>query len=220
MSRNSPHHRELLAPSVKGNLRDGLSNAIGEAGAARPGPRSSDISSHFAAIYAIPDRGGSSDASNLDEVRQMETNAMLSPDRITDINLPGRRRHRLRRGAQGDRLYFGKLARPAGGRGHRPPPASVTPEDPHHLFRRWAGRRRRRPFKPCRPSPSTMRGRFCANPPASSMPPMSWACRDRAACTTCSSPHEAMSPGEWKARGGGLTLSYGFHPSQSRHSRW
>jgi AraC family transcriptional regulator, regulatory protein of adaptative response / methylated-DNA-[protein]-cysteine methyltransferase len=25
--------------------------------------------------------------------------------------------------------------------------------------------------------------------------------------------HEAMSPGEWKARGGGLTISYGFHPS-------
>ena len=25
--------------------------------------------------------------------------------------------------------------------------------------------------------------------------------------------HEAMSPGEWKSGGGGLTLSYGFHPS-------
>ncbi|PSC03322.1 6-O-methylguanine DNA methyltransferase [Alsobacter soli] len=25
--------------------------------------------------------------------------------------------------------------------------------------------------------------------------------------------HEAMSPGEWKARGEGVTLSYGFHPS-------
>ncbi len=25
--------------------------------------------------------------------------------------------------------------------------------------------------------------------------------------------HEAMSPGEWKARGEGLTVSYGFHPS-------
>ncbi|WP_377296732.1 methylated-DNA--[protein]-cysteine S-methyltransferase [Rhizobium sp. SGZ-381] len=25
--------------------------------------------------------------------------------------------------------------------------------------------------------------------------------------------HEAMSPGEWKAKGGGLTISYGFHPS-------
>jgi len=25
--------------------------------------------------------------------------------------------------------------------------------------------------------------------------------------------HEAMSPGEWKAKGAGLTLSYGFHPS-------
>lgn len=25
--------------------------------------------------------------------------------------------------------------------------------------------------------------------------------------------HEAMSPGEWKAKGGGLTMYYGFHPS-------
>lgn len=25
--------------------------------------------------------------------------------------------------------------------------------------------------------------------------------------------HEAMSPGEWKARGAGLTIRYGFHPS-------
>ncbi len=25
--------------------------------------------------------------------------------------------------------------------------------------------------------------------------------------------HEAMSPGEWKTGGAGLTLSYGFHPS-------
>ena len=25
--------------------------------------------------------------------------------------------------------------------------------------------------------------------------------------------HEAMSPGEWKAKGGGLTMRYGFHPS-------
>ena len=25
--------------------------------------------------------------------------------------------------------------------------------------------------------------------------------------------HEAMSPGEWKAKGGGLTIRHGFHPS-------
>src|SRR5262249_56791811 len=25
--------------------------------------------------------------------------------------------------------------------------------------------------------------------------------------------HEAMSPGEWKSGGSGLTMSYGFHPS-------
>ncbi len=27
--------------------------------------------------------------------------------------------------------------------------------------------------------------------------------------------HEAMSPGEWKARGEGLTIRYGYHPSPS-----
>lgn len=31
--------------------------------------------------------------------------------------------------------------------------------------------------------------------------------------------HEAMSPGEWKARGGGLTIRYGYHPSPSER-RW
>lgn len=31
--------------------------------------------------------------------------------------------------------------------------------------------------------------------------------------------HEAMSPGEWKARGGGLTIRYGFHPLPSAR-RW
>ena len=29
--------------------------------------------------------------------------------------------------------------------------------------------------------------------------------------------HEAMSPGEWKAGGEGLTITYGFHPSPVRH---
>ena len=29
--------------------------------------------------------------------------------------------------------------------------------------------------------------------------------------------HEAMSPGEWKSGGAGLTVSYGFHPSPFRH---
>ena len=29
--------------------------------------------------------------------------------------------------------------------------------------------------------------------------------------------HEAMSPGEWKSGGEGLTIRYGFHPSPVRH---
>jgi AraC family transcriptional regulator of adaptative response/methylated-DNA-[protein]-cysteine methyltransferase len=43
---------------------------------------------------------------------------------------------------------------------------------------------------------------------ACSMPPTRSACRGRGGCVTW-----AMSPGQWKARGEGLTLTYGFHPS-------
>src|SRR6185369_11732516 len=48
--------------------------------------------------------------------------------------------------------------------------AGVTPDELHHLFRRWAG-----------------------------LPPKAFM--------------QAMSPGEWKNGGAGMTLAYGFHPS-------
>ena len=32
--------------------------------------------------------------------------------------------------------------------------------------------------------------------------------------------HEAMSPGEWKSGGEGLTLRYGFHPSPFGIAHW
>jgi AraC family transcriptional regulator, regulatory protein of adaptative response / methylated-DNA-[protein]-cysteine methyltransferase len=86
----------------------------------------------------------------------------------------------------------------------------VTPDDLHHLFRRWAGL-----------TPKE----FLA---ALTLDHARQLLRDRASVLDAayevglSGPgrlhdlfvtHEAMSPGEWKAGGEGLTLAYGFHPS-------
>lgn len=86
----------------------------------------------------------------------------------------------------------------------------VTPDELHHLFRRWAGL-----------TPKE----FVA---AITLDHARRLLRDRASVLDAayavglSGPgrlhdlfvtHEAMSPGEWKAGGEGLTLAYGFHPS-------
>jgi len=86
----------------------------------------------------------------------------------------------------------------------------VTPDELHHLFRRWAGL-----------TPKE----FVA---AITLDHARKLLRDRASVLDAayavglSGPgrlhdlfvtHEAMSPGEWKAGGAGLTLGYGFHPS-------
>jgi len=86
----------------------------------------------------------------------------------------------------------------------------ATPDELHHLFRRWAGL-----------SPKE----FLA---ALTLDHARRLLRDRASVLDAayevglSGPgrlhdlfvsHEAMSPGEWKAGGEGLTLAYGFHPS-------
>src|ERR1051325_3907450 len=88
--------------------------------------------------------------------------------------------------------------------------ASVTPTELHHLFRRWAGL-----------SPKAFlqaltldRARQLLRDSASVL--------DASYEVGLSGPgrlhdlfvtHEAMSPGEWKSGGEGLTISYGFHPS-------
>jgi len=86
----------------------------------------------------------------------------------------------------------------------------VTPDELHHLFRRWAGL-----------TPKA----FLA---ALTLEHARRLLRDRASVLDAayevglSGPgrlhdlfvtHEAMSPGEWKAGGEGLTLAYGCHPS-------
>ncbi len=88
--------------------------------------------------------------------------------------------------------------------------AGVTPTELHHLFRRWAGL-----------SPKAFlqaltldRARTLLRESASVL--------DAAYEVGLSGPgrlhdlfvtHEAMSPGEWKSGGQGLTVQYGFHPS-------
>ncbi len=88
--------------------------------------------------------------------------------------------------------------------------ASLTPDELHHLFRRWAG--------------LTPKGFMQALTldHAKSLLRDSASVLDAALDSGLSGPgrlhdlfvtHEAMSPGEWKAGGAGMTLRYGFHPS-------
>lgn len=88
--------------------------------------------------------------------------------------------------------------------------AGVTPDELHHLFRRWAG--------------LTPKGFMQALTldHAKGLLRGSASVLDAALDSGLSGPgrlhdlfvtHEAMSPGEWKSRGEGLTLRYGFHPS-------
>jgi AraC family transcriptional regulator of adaptative response/methylated-DNA-[protein]-cysteine methyltransferase len=88
--------------------------------------------------------------------------------------------------------------------------ASVTPDELHHLFRRWAG--------------ITPKGFMQALTldHAKGLLRGSASVLDAALDSGLSGPgrlhdlfitHEAMSPGEWKNGGAGMTLHYGFHPS-------
>jgi AraC family transcriptional regulator of adaptative response/methylated-DNA-[protein]-cysteine methyltransferase len=86
----------------------------------------------------------------------------------------------------------------------------VTPDDLHHLFRRWAGLTP----KEFMAAITLDHARRLLRDHVSVL--------DAAYAVGLSGPgrlhdlfvtHEAMSPGEWKAGGEGLTLAYGFHPS-------
>jgi AraC family transcriptional regulator, regulatory protein of adaptative response / methylated-DNA-[protein]-cysteine methyltransferase len=87
--------------------------------------------------------------------------------------------------------------------------AGVTPTELHHLFRRWCGL-----------SPKAFLQALTLNQ-ARELLRSSASVLDTAYEVGLSGPgrlhdlfvtHEAMSPGEWKAAGEGLTLTYGFHP--------
>src|ERR1700756_2924949 len=88
--------------------------------------------------------------------------------------------------------------------------AAVTPDELHHLFRRWAGL-----------TPKAFMQALTLDH-AKGLLRDSASVLDAALDSGLSGPgrlhdlfvtHEAMSPGEWKAGGAGMTLRYGFHPS-------
>src|SRR6476660_5807184 len=88
--------------------------------------------------------------------------------------------------------------------------AGVTPTDLHHLFRRWCGLTPKAFLQAL----TLDRARMLLRESASVL--------DATFEVGLSGPgrlhdlfvtHEAMSPGEWKSGGAGLTISYGFHPS-------
>jgi AraC family transcriptional regulator, regulatory protein of adaptative response / methylated-DNA-[protein]-cysteine methyltransferase len=88
--------------------------------------------------------------------------------------------------------------------------ASVTPDELHHLFRRWAGL-----------TPKAFMQALTLDH-AKGLLRNSASVLDAALDSGLSGPgrlhdlfvtHEAMSPGEWKTGGAGMTLRYGFHPS-------
>ena len=88
--------------------------------------------------------------------------------------------------------------------------ASVTPDELHHLFRRWAGL-----------TPKAFMQALTLDH-AKGLLRDSASVLDAALDSGLSGPgrlhdlfvtHESMSPGEWKTGGAGMTLSYGFHPS-------
>jgi len=88
--------------------------------------------------------------------------------------------------------------------------AGVTPTELHHLFRRWAGL-----------TPKAFLQAITLDA-ARTVLRTSASVLDAAYEVGLSGPgrlhdlfvtHEAMSPGEWKTGGQGLTIRYGFHPS-------
>src|SRR5215471_19010814 len=145
--------------------------------------------------------------------RHMRETAMLSPDRVpdfvrelaplkaaaTDYDIVRRAIAHIREHwrAQPD---IDAIAEASG----------VTPTELHHLFRRWAGL-----------SPKAFLQAITLDN-ARNLLRDSASVLDAAYEVGLSGPgrlhdlfvtHEAMSPGEWKSGGQGLTIRYGFHPS-------
>src|SRR5215203_4867783 len=145
----------------------------------------------------------------------METNilsheeAMLSPDRAVDLSALStaatdydivRRAIANIRGHWRAQPEVEEIAEAAG----------VTVTELHHLFRRWAGLTPKAFLQALtldharrllRDSASVLDASFVVG--------LSGPGRLHDLFVT----HEAMSPGEWKSGGAGLTVSYGFHPS-------
>jgi AraC family transcriptional regulator of adaptative response/methylated-DNA-[protein]-cysteine methyltransferase len=138
----------------------------------------------------------------------MET-AMLSPDRITDLGpLPRaaddyavvRRAIAHIRGHWREQPAIEAIAEAAG----------VTADELHHLFRRWCGLTPKAFLQALTLDHARRLLRDAASVlDASYEVGLSGPGRLHDLFVT----HEAMSPGEWKAKGDGVTMAYGFHPS-------
>ena len=88
--------------------------------------------------------------------------------------------------------------------------AGVTPTELHHLFRRWAGLTPKAFLQALTLDGARRLLRDCASVlDASYEVGLSGPGRLHDLFVT----HEAMSPGEWKSGGEGLTIRFGFHPS-------
>jgi AraC family transcriptional regulator of adaptative response/methylated-DNA-[protein]-cysteine methyltransferase len=88
--------------------------------------------------------------------------------------------------------------------------AGVTPAELHHLFRRWAGLTPKAFLQALTlDSARTLLRDSASVLDATYEVGLSGPGRLHDLFVT----HEAMSPGEWKSGGEGLTVSYGFHPS-------
>jgi AraC family transcriptional regulator of adaptative response/methylated-DNA-[protein]-cysteine methyltransferase len=134
---------------------------------------------------------------------------MLSPDRITDLTP-------LKTAAADYDIVRRAIAHIRGHWREQPEiddiaeAAGVTSADLHHLFRRWAGLTPKAFLQAL----TLDRARQLLRDSASVL--------DATYEVGLSGPgrlhdlfvtHEAMSPGEWKSGGAGLTINYGFHPS-------
>jgi AraC family transcriptional regulator of adaptative response/methylated-DNA-[protein]-cysteine methyltransferase len=136
-------------------------------------------------------------------------NTMLSPDRLSDISPLSaaaadydivRRAIAHIRGHWRSQPEIDQIAEAAG----------VTPSELHHLFRRWAGLTPKAFLQALTlDSARTLLRDSASVLDASYEVGLSGPGRLHDLFVT----HEAMSPGEWKSGGEGLTVRYGFHPS-------
>src|SRR5262245_53967757 len=144
----------------------------------------------------------------MQDMRSQET-AMLSPDRVPDMTA-------LSAAATDYDIVRRAIAHIRGNWRAQPEveeiaeAAGVSAPDLHHLFRRWAGLTPKAFLQAL----TLDHARHLLRDSASVL--------DATYEVGLSGPgrlhdlfvtHEAMSPGEWKAGGEGLTITYGFHPS-------
>jgi AraC family transcriptional regulator of adaptative response/methylated-DNA-[protein]-cysteine methyltransferase len=144
----------------------------------------------------------------------MEKKAMLSPDRIPELAPPS---VQAPTGATSDYDVVRRAIAHIRENWRQQPSveaiaeaSGVTPTELHHLFRRWAGL-----------SPKAFVQALTLDS-ARTLLRDSASVLDASYEVGLSGPgrlhdlfvtHEAMSPGEWKSGGEGMTLQYGFHPS-------